>query len=66
MALESYMGIGITPNKEEGKCSVCKKKTEVRKIFDAKKKKGFSICQKCADKSELTIGQGVKKYGKPM
>ena len=58
------MGIGITPNKEEGKCSICRKETEVRKIFDAEKNKGFSICQKCAAKSELNLKEGIKKYGK--
>jgi protein-arginine kinase activator protein McsA len=60
------MGIGITPNKEKGKCDVCKKKKDVRKIIETEKKKIFSICEECAEKSTLNLEEGMKKYGKSL
>ncbi len=58
------MGVGITPGDEKGVCSVCKKIIEVKKVVDEDAKKGFEICQSCADKSTLTVDECMEKYGK--
>ena len=58
------MGIGITPSDGKGYCSVCRKKTEVRKVIDEEKKVGFDICQACADSSPLSVDECMEKYGK--
>ena len=53
----------ITPAYEIGKCSVCKKKTEIRiLVLD---KKVANICKECvAEIGNMTSEDFVKKYGK--
>ena len=58
------MSVGITPNLEKGKCSICGKKTKVRVILDLNTGRGFRICEKCAKKSKFSIEDGIRKYGK--
>ncbi len=63
---EVCMGIGITPSDDKGVCSVCGKKTDVRRVIDEEKGVGFGICEACADKSPLTVDECMEKYGKKL
>jgi hypothetical protein len=59
------MPIGITPELESGKCSLCGKDASVRLIVDNEKDLVVRICEGCAKESQLTAGELLEKHGKP-
>ena len=57
--------IGLTIGYDEDICSICKKKKEVRHVYDRKKYIIANICDECVSKNEsMTINEILKKYGK--
>lgn len=58
------MAIGITPELEEGVCSVCgAKKPQVRLVIDSESGKTAGICIECALPSKLSAEEILEKYG---
>ncbi|MFH0961883.1 MAG: hypothetical protein V1820_04330 [archaeon] len=58
------MAIGITPELEDGTCSICKRKAQVRFVIDSEKGLAAGICLECALPSKLTAEEILVKYGK--
>jgi NAD-dependent SIR2 family protein deacetylase len=54
---------GITLGYEKDTCSICKKKKEVRLIYDREKHLVVKVCDECAGKLNMPIDEVVKKYG---
>jgi|GEM_PF-4459193 len=60
------MPIGITPEPQEGICSICSmKKPQVRFVIDNERGISAGICMECALPSKLTAEEILEKYGKP-
>ncbi|MCD6547047.1 MAG: hypothetical protein J7K22_00675 [Nanoarchaeota archaeon] len=56
---------GITLGYEIGICSICKKKKEIRIIYDKGSHKIVKVCDDCVAKhSSESVKQLIKKYGK--
>jgi hypothetical protein len=58
------MAIGITPELEEGNCSVCEKPGKVRVFFDSEKGLDAKVCAECAAGSPMTAEELLAKFGK--
>lgn len=49
----------------EGKCSICKKESNVFSAGDDETHKAVTICKECADKmGDKTLEDAIKEYGK--
>ncbi|MCW1296365.1 MAG: hypothetical protein OH319_01655 [Candidatus Parvarchaeota archaeon] len=58
------MELGITLGFEEGICSICKEKKNVRILCDQERKKIVKICESCAEKfGTLSAGEIMDMFG---
>jgi len=59
------MPIGITPEMEPGKCSLCGAERPVRLIIDNERDRVVRICEECAKSSTLTAEELLAEKGGP-
>ena len=56
---------GITLGYEKDTCSICKKKKEIRFIYDSVDHMVVKVCDDCMNKlGNMPISEVIKKYGK--